>query len=271
MIKSLQSIDNYQEFIYSFFNDENFSDPMLTSKEQIQCNLLNSVNKPNDIVLGVFDGENIIGLFVFLVEKDECYSEMIVGLSREEMAYKEILEYLTVNHSGFKCDFVYNPKNYLLHTSLEKYGARFEKEQVKLRLENYIEFQSNLRIELLSEQFNKQYIDIHSTNIYWTADKIISAKDKFQTLVAIDNEKVVGYIDFTYCFNENEPYDLFVLPQYRGMKYGKSLVAKAIQLNRPKGMMLLSDIDNQITINLYKSLGFVVVNGENNITAHLVL
>lgn len=271
MIKNLKSIDEYQEFIHSFFNDENFSDPMLTSKEQIQCNLLSSVNKPNDIVLGVFSGENIIGLFVFLIEKGEGYSEMIVGLSREEKAYNEVLEYLAANYSGFKCDFVYNPKNYLLHSALVARNALFEKEQIKLRLESYVEYPSNLRIELLSEQFYQQYTDIHSTNIYWTADKIIAAKDRFKTLVAIDNERVVGYIDFTYRFNENEPYDLFVLPQYRGMKYGKSLVSKAIELNRPKGMMLLSDIDNQIAINLYKSLGFVVVNGENNITAHLAL
>lgn len=270
MIKTLSSLNEYNEFINSFMKDELFSDPMLTTNEQVQSNLFNSVNKTNNTVLGCFNDSNeIIGLFVFLIEKEEKYGEMLVGLSRQDRAYKEIFNYLEEQYKDMDFDFVYNPNNFLISEELLKRNAFFETEQQKLKLKEIIPYQSKLQIELLSERYNNQYISIHNTNMYWTGSRVIEAKNRFKTLIALSNGNVVGYIDFTHCFDENEPYDLYVLPEYRGAGYGKALLNKAIEMNYPKKMMVLVDIDNSIAINLYKSLGFETINGENNITAHL--
>ena len=40
--------------------------------------------------------------------------------------------------------------------------------------------------------------------------------------VAVEDGKVVGYMDVTYTFKENEPFDLFVLEEYRRMGYGRT-------------------------------------------------
>ena len=99
-------------------------------------------------------------------------------------------------------------------------------------------------------------------------EKVVAATDRFRTLIAICNGKVVGYIDVTYTHKENEPFDLLVLKEYRRMGYGRKLLAKALEMNRPNGMMLLVEMDNEPAIRLYESMGFVQAQGENNLTAH---
>ena len=82
MIKILKDIDEYIDFINNINKTDNYSDPMLSNEVQIKNNLLESVNKKDNITFGIFDhNNNIIGFFVFLVIEEEKYAEMIVGLS----------------------------------------------------------------------------------------------------------------------------------------------------------------------------------------------
>lgn len=48
----------------------------------------------------------------------------------------------------------------------------------------------------------------------------------------------------------------------------RKLLAKALEMNHPNSMMLLVDVDNYPAINLYESMGFAKVQGQNNLTAH---
>ena len=123
-------------------------------------------------------------------------------------------------------------------------------------------------VELLSEKYKEPYCAIHNKDMYWTGEKVVQAQDRFRTLLAIHDEKVVGYMDVTYIFEENEPVDLFVLEEYRRRGYGRKLLAKALEMNQPNAMMLLVDIDNEPAICLYASMGFAKVQGQNNLTAH---
>ena len=68
-----------------------------------------------------------------------------------------------------------------------------------------------------------------------------------------------------------EPYDLFVRKESRRRGLGRALLSAAVQENRPNGMALLVDIDNEAAIALYESQGFDRAEGENNITAHICL
>lgn len=258
-----------------FINDINrspsFSDPMLSNEGQIKCNLLEAPNKPNNKIFGVFDDNEIIGMFVFLVLDDEAYMEMLVGLSKSKAAYDEIMSYLKEHFKGYKADFVYNPNNHLLHTALQTENAQFETEQQKMVLKNDITYESNHQIELYSEKYRDQYISIHSTEGYWTAEKVINASDRFRIILAIENGEVVGYIDITHKYDENEPFDVLVKESHRKKGFAKAMLAKAIELNKPNDMMLLVDIDNTAALILYESMGFVKAVGENNITAHVIL
>lgn len=269
MIKVLTSFDECREFAATFDGDVEFSDPMLCDGEQLHGNLIKAFDKPDRFdVLGVFRGDEMIGLFNFMVIRNERYAEMIVGLSRDGDAYSEVFDYLERNYPSYDVDFVFNPKNYLLTDLLRQKEADFEPEQLKMVWRPGELQVDTAGVEPLTDKYVQQYIGIHNRDMYWTGEKVAAARDKFRTLLAIREGEVIGYIDVTYRFDENEPYDLLVLPDYRRMGYGRKLLAKALEMNRPKGMMLLVDIDNQRAIRLYESMGFERKPEENNLTAH---
>lgn len=271
MLKILTSGTEYMDFVHEINDDLNFSDPMLKTRERIQ-DLLDAPDKPARQIWGIFEGETITGLFVFLILEEESYIEMLAGLSRTKEAYEELLSFLKVNYAGYRADFVYNPNNYLLHTLLLAEGAEFDPEQQKMVLKKEISYQSSCQIELYVPAYREQYIAMHRDDgHYWTAEKVIAAPGKFRIILAINHDEVVGYIDITHSYDENEPYDVFVKEEYRQKGYGKAMLAKAIELNRPRGMMLMVDTGNTAAIALYKALGFIRSEGENSVTAHVLL
>lgn len=284
MLKPLTSVKEYMDFINEINRDPDFSDPMLSSEEQIRCNLLAAPDKPTNRIWGVFEETKLVGLFVFLVLEEEAYLEMLVGLSRNLNAYKEMLSFLKETYKGYQADFVYNPKNHLLHSLLTNEEARFEAEQQKMVLEKEVPGQdghkivsewevpdqADRQIKLYNPKYREQYTAIHSRDGYWTADKVIDAPDRFRILLALEQGRVVGYLDITHKYEENEPYDLFVKKEYRRKGYGKAMLSRAIELNRPKAMMLLVDADNTAAISLYESLGFVRAVDGDNMTAHVL-
>lgn len=266
MIRIIKSYDECRDFFGCFHDDPNFSDPMLLNEEQLQNNLIKSIEK--HCVLGVYQDEQMIGLFAFLVLRDEQYIEMLVGVSRKKEAYMEIFHYLEQCYPCYNADFVFNPGNYLLKELLELKQAEFEPEQQKMVLGKPNLGIDTAGVELYSEKYAQQYFAIHNKDMYWTGEKVVQAQDRFRTILAIHDGKVIGYMDVTYCFDENEPFDLFVLEDYRRKGYGRKLLAKALELNQPNGMMLLVDADNYPAIRLYESMGFAKVQGQNNLTAH---
>lgn len=268
MIKPIGSYADCREFAESFQGDPDFSDPMLSTEEQIRCNLEKAFTRPNRQVLGVFQGGQLTGLFVLLVLEEEKYLEMLVGLSREAQAYRELMGYLAQSYPGWKADFVFNPRNAPLKAALEDVRAEFEQEQQKMVFSGSTIPADTTGIQAFSEQYAAEYDAIHSRDVYWTGEKVAAAPERFRIFLAIDGGRVVGYLDVTHCFEENEPYDLFVLPEYRRRGFGRKLLAAALERNRPKGMMLLVDTDNVPAIQLYASMGFRTVRGQNSLTAH---
>ena len=268
MIRIIKSYDECREFASSFQGDSNFSDPMLSDEEQVNCNLINAIDRTDRYVLGVYRDATMIGLFTFLVLRDEQYIEMLVGLSRDKEAYLEVLHYLEQCYPGYSTDFVFNPGNYLLKELLDLRNAEYEPEQQKMVLGIPVLGIDTTGVELLSEQHTEQYCAIHNKDMYWTGEKVVQAQDHFRTFLAIHDGKVVGYMDVTYTFKENEPYDLFVLEEYRALGFERKLLAKALEMNQPNGMMVLMDVDDAASIWLYESVGFVKVQGQNNLTAH---
>lgn len=267
MIRMIKTYEECRDFAFGFYGDPVFSDPMLTNEEQIQNNLIKSIDRADCCVLGVDRDEQMVGLFAFLVIQDEKYLEMLVGLSRDRDVYLEIFHHLEQCYPGYQADFVFNPGNFLLKELLESKCAEFEPEQQKMVLDTPVLGVDTTGVELYSEKYAQQYFAIHNKDMYWTGEKVVTAQDRFRTLLAIQDGKVVGYMDVTHCFDENEPFDLFVLEEYRRMGYGRKLLAKALELNQPNGMMLLVDVDNDPAIHLYESMGFARVQGQNNLTA----
>ena len=267
MIRMIRTYEECRCFAAGFQGDPHFSDPMLSSDEQLQCNLVRPIENPDGYcVFGVCHEETLIGLFAFLVIRDEQYAEMLVGLSREKATYSEALQYLEQHFPGYGVDFVFNPGNCLLREQLHLRKADFEPEQQKLVQEAPAPDMDTTGIVPLSDQYAEQYCAIHNKDVYWTGEKVMQAQDRFHTFLAIRDGRVVGYIDVTCTFKENEPFDLFVLEEYRRMGYGRKLLAKALEANAPNAMSVLVDADNAPAIRLYASMGFA--EKQNILTAH---
>lgn len=271
MLKVLSSTADCIDFVSELNSDPNFSVPVYSDTSELIQSLLKAPEKPNKLVLGYFEDEALLGLSMFLAEKSEEYLEMLVALSRSAQAYEELFAFLKDNYPGWQCDLTYNPHNHLLHSLLEQSGAEFDPEQQKMMLTGAVPYEIDPRIELYSPKYRDGYTAIHSTDVYWTAEKVIAAPDRFRIILAVEQGEVVGYIDVTHNYDENEPFDVFVKERHRRKGYGRAMLMRAIELNRPKAMILTVNVDNLPAIAMYESLGFTRVDGQNNVVAHLTV
>lgn len=260
-------------FADGFAGDKTYADPMLQNGEQLEKNLLGAFSDPQHYcVFGVYDEQVLLGLFSFLIVKEESYLEMLVGLSRAERAYDEMMAYLKGHFPGFSAHFVYHPANFLMENCLRSSGASFEPEQCKLILKKPPAFSSERSVVPYSYAYRAGYLVIHDDNErYWTAEKVLAALDRFRVFLALDGSQVVGYLDVTYCFEENEPYDLFVSEAYRRRGYARALLAKAIEANGEKKLSVLIDREDDASWGLYASMGFEEDPSARSRTAHLNL
>lgn len=272
LVRRIKSYEECRDFVLGFCDDHSFSDPMLTNEDQLRNNLVKPIEKPEEYcVLGIYREERMIGLFSFLVLREERYVEMLVGLSRDREAYLETFRYLEERCPGYRADFVCNPGNYLLRELLGSKAAQFEPEQQKMVLSVPVPEVDTAGVEPYSEQYAEQYFAIHDKDVYWTGEKVAAAQDRFRTFLAVQGGRVVGYLDVTCCFDVNEPYDLFVLESCRRMGYGRKLLAEALERNKPNGMLLFLDVDNVPAVRLCESLGFRKAANGNSVTAHCIL
>ncbi len=271
MLELLSSTAEHIGFAERINSDPSFSVPVYSSAGELRQRLLDAPKQTNKLVLGYFEGGALLGLFLFFVEEQDRYLELLMALSQSAPAYEEVLAFLRERYPGWQCDLVYNPGNFLLHGLLERAGAEFDTEQQKMALTGDTPPADVSVAELYSPKYKDGYIAIHSTGVYWTAEKVLEAPEQFRVILAIEAGEVVGYIDVTHNYDENEPFDVFVKESCRRKGYARAMLMKAIELNRPKAMVLTVDVDNAPAIALYESMGFVRAEGQNSVTAHLAL
>ena len=271
MINAVDNLNKYSSFIESFYEDLDFSDPHLNEMRDANEDISGWIKKPDHYCFVSQDGEKTLGLFVFIIYESERYIEMLVGLSKDADAIEEMLVFLEGNYPGYHTDFVFNPRWSLFMEALRKRGAHFDIEQQRMVYTHRKVSVNTGGAIPYSEKYRDQYIEMHDKDLYWVAEKVIEAKDRFNIFLAVENDIVVGYLDVTHCFEENEPYSFFVKPEYRRQGIGRKLLCKALQENEPKEMMLFVDVDNIPAIRLYESLGFIKKENANTQTANLKL
>ena len=268
MLEEITSLDRCEAFINEVCSDTNYVDPHYLYDSN---NLYGAFEKKDQHVYANIYNGSIDGIFVLLILPTEKYIEMIIGLSKSEHAYNELFKYLEKNYKGYRCDFVINPKNILLKNILTSKNAIFENEQQRMiaRLSSHKE--DSLDIQLYTERWKQEYIDMHIKETYWTAEKVLSALDRFRVLLAIHQEQLVGYLDVTYAYKQNEPYSLIVLPEYQNLGYEQALLSKAIQMNGINTMMTLVDVSVKEEIRVYEEAGFEVIKGQNSVFATITI
>ena len=264
MIQKIHSFDEYEGFIRELAGHPLYSDPHFTYDKD---NLYRSLKAKDEYTFAVLENGTTVGLFVWIVLPDDRYIEMLIGFTKKEEAFTEMLSYMEQNYCGYHMNFVFNPLNAAISRPLKMKGATFDPEQQKMLLTGPTPNVSTNQIELLSEKWTEQYCNLHNVDTYWTAERILSAQDSFRVLLAIKDGQVQGYLDVQYCYEINEIYDLFIKPEASQQGYELALLGKAIELNKPHQMMVVVDVDAKAEIELYTAAGFNKMEGQNSITA----
>ena len=262
MLEEITSLDRCETFINEVCSDANYVDPHYLYDNN---NLYRAFEKRDQHAYAYVEDGKIRGIFVLLILPTEKYVETLIALSKSEHVYGELFEYLQKDYKGYRCDFVINPKNILLKNILTSKNAIFENEQQRMIARKVSKKEYSLDIQLFSDKWKQSYIDMHVKETYWTAEKVLSALDRFRVFLAIDKDQLVGYLDVTYAFKQNEPYSLVVLPRYQNQGYEEALLSKAITLNGSNTMMTLVDVNAKEEIRIYEEAGFETIERQNSI------
>ena len=262
MITEIDNLEAYTGLIDRLAADPRYSDPHYAYDPQ---NLYSALQAPDHKVYASADGGAANGVFAWVILPEDRYAELIVGFSESEDAWEEMLAFIERENPGFRLDFVINPRHDMLRGILQRKGAMFEKEQKKFRLVRETAAAEAPEVAELQPEYEEQYREVHTKDTYWTAERILEARDRFRVLAAIDQGKLVGYLDITTGHSENEPYDLWTAPGFD--RYRKPLLAAAIRRNRPNGMMVVIDTDDAAEIALYESVGFEAIEDSESVYA----
>ena len=262
MIHRLYDTKSYNNYLQSHFSREHLFDTLSHEANGLEL---------HEAQLGFVadSGEELTGIFTFDIYEEDRLLEKHKWLSDSEAACREMLDYLKEQYPSYQAEFTFSPQNELLKALLKEFGADIFPEQQNMKLHALPALCDTDGIELLSEPYREQYYALHhhGDDNYWTGEMIVAEPETFHVLVALEGDCVVGYLDFTHCEEINNIADLYVSEQSRRKGYGAKLMAKALEMNAPKGMTLQVDVDNSPARRLYERMGFQRVEGENFIDA----
>ena len=229
-----------------------------TDKDGIIQELERLFAKPDPRVLVTRNDLGILrGVFNLLVIPEERYIETDWGFVTDPSVYDDLICYLQGTYPGYHLDAVVTKSNQTMFEAYRRNGLVYQEEQILMDLKEYTPKCVNAEIVRYSPEYEPSFRAIHDDEgVYWTAERILRALDKYDVYLAAENGEAAGYIEMTTLDDENEPIQLFVKPECRGKGYGRGLLQTAIENNFPRKMVLEVDANNVPALNLYLSLGF---------------
>lgn len=119
MIEEITKLTDYIDFANTIFDDINYRDPHIFSKDEIKSLFTSSENGTEYIRLRTFENNVTTGIFVLIYCPEDNYLESIYNFSNNKASYQELFEYLK-KYKGCNIDFVFNPKSQILLDLLKK-------------------------------------------------------------------------------------------------------------------------------------------------------
>lgn len=236
--------------------------------DEILSTLRKRLKKSNNEVLIYTENNNILGVLVLYIEKNEKYLEEMGGVFANER-YKEIsiefFKYLQGQYKGFHLDVVCPQRNKEAICFWDSINAKCLGTDLEMKLtkSSYKSLKESKIVIPLSDKYYNAFCKLHDechTDVYWTGSRILTALDKFNVLIIIEKEDLIGAI-VTTKRGTIEEYIFFIETntKYRKQGYAKSLLQKFINrtfLSDINVINLQVEINNIPAINLYKSFGF---------------
>ena len=261
MIKIINDINEHLMWLEDYLNDHCFSSPFCDKERVISLS-----KKANNVLLGAYEEDKLVGIFCLLIINEEKYIETMFMYCKVKKHYEELFLYLNDKFCGYEVWFLFNPNNNILKELLLDKNAYFYTEQRFMDYQGK-KFSDIERVIPYSASYKDEYIKIHTNDGYWNGEKMLEKIDKFDIFLFLENDCLVGYIDISKGSNVVEIMDIFVLPEYRNSGIGSSLLRKAISFVGNKRLILTVDVDNNVANHLYEKIGFKELKLNNCITA----
>ena len=112
----------------------------------------------------------------------------------------------------------------------------------------------------LKEKALKEILKVNNNAFY-------SDDDLTLNYLLLENDEVIGEIDYKHTYIESDLLFIYIKEEYRGKDYSKVLLDESIKELKKIGVkkiFLEVDTENKIAYNLYKSYGFKEISIRKN-------
>jgi len=242
-----------------------------TNFEVFEARFKRSLKKIDIFV--IYEDGNIIGVVDALIDKENKYLEGSGIFTNEE--YNEVFSffigYLKKEFSGYDLSMSYEKENQTAINAFELMGGVIDEPQYEYTIDTKkYNIESDV-ILLSNEHVNfSEFHDNNFKNVYWDSTKL-KTTDKFEVLIKVINDKVVGEVITTIGFkNTANIFFVAVDEKYRRNGIATELYKKAIEnayLRDIKKITLQVDESNIKNNNLVKKLGFMQTS--SNVTCSI--
>lgn len=272
MLREITDIAEAKTFLDGILPDPACGSPLLLARaDRFDCKLARPAASDRDLVLGVWEDGALAGVFSFLVLREEKYLECLAALSRSRAAYDEAFGEVRARFPGYLLDCVCPAANRLYQDACAALGGRFETTQLALRMGEPRTPAVAREAVRYAPEHELGYRAIHEDeDVYWTAERVLH-DDGFDVYLALDGGTVVGYADVRRFPEEDEIYNIVVVPERRGQGFGRALMARLLADGDARKMYLQVDEDNAASLALCRSFGFREQPGESSVTVHVGL
>ncbi|WBW94941.1 GNAT family N-acetyltransferase [Oceanirhabdus sp. W0125-5] len=240
-----------------------------TFYKKILSNFRKRIKNEDDKVLVCTEQDKIVGVLAILVETNDKYIEITKGLYAAEN-FQEIAmlfyTYIKEKYAGFHLDAVYSQENKEAIYFMQSIGASCISPDIKMKLVNddFQPSKENKLIVPITEKYYKSFCRVHDENhknVYWTGERLLSNLNKFDILIALDKDELVGSV-VSSVYGDKKKDILFIETDsnHRRQGYAKSLLEKSIN---EAFLFGINEITLQVVMRnipakkLYESLGFL--------------
>lgn len=228
---------------------------------------INQIISKNEHYIVVSKEKEINGVFIFLIDYNEKYIEIMEALSDEKEVIAELIQNLISKYKGFLIDIVLNCSN-VEAVKVVMETAKLDKKQVvyKKLLKESVK-NDDFDVALLDSKYISKYKKIHvDENCFWTADRIINNLDKFNVYLLKKQNSIIGYSDVYVNKKFCEIYSFEISEEYKNISNGKKFLGKICSNFKNKELQIIIDYDDAFLVELLNYFNFSLE--KEQITAH---
>lgn len=264
---TLKEFDDVVQYIYDVScHKENTTTGCPRSFVALQNHIRKIINHPHDQVLVCYDGKQIRGVLVVMIDVEHKYM-LGIGGPFIKTDYKKIAmkfyHLLRNAYASFKMEFTYPEENLKAQYFMNKIKATQYVPQIEYVLNNDDKLESvkHRNIHLLKEDEVNEFIKLYKTEtFFWTPESVLQNIDKLNIYVVALDKEVVGY-SIVSKTNHKAPEILYFgfKNEYMESIYPKRLLENVIIECLGEGKLLKMNIscNDKKTQSILKELNFV--------------